>query len=407
MKKPIFKKFTLNFLKTWFPDPYKRDAQGRTALHDASRGGSRFFEHSLNNDTLALGLGLGVQLNLSDLIDCPDNQGRTPVHHVVIRNDYCSLYLLVESGKEVNLDKDDKDGRTALHIAAKQGQLAMVELLLEKNVWLEAGDNRGLTALHLAAMKGHTVAVRSILREAAQRKIRHLREIKEDFYSRTALHYAVLMMRLETVEGLVEVLDDERRVDTTGRQVVSGHVNIQDYQGRTALHLACAILNEIRMQPEGHGRSQHELIQTASAILGVLMDAGASVDVQDYQGSTALHHACVFLSQARNKTREQNDADHHLYHAAFVMISALVDSGANLDIPDNMGCTPLMYAAQGAHLGAVRCLVSKGADVDAVDGRNWTARDYAELDAPQGENRDEVLRILSPGQPRDAFFRLQ
>lgn len=66
-----------------------------------------------------------------------------------------------------------------------------------------------------------------------------------------------------------------------------------------------------------------------------------------------------------------------------------------------------MYAVQGAHLGAIKCLVGKDANVDAVDGRQWTAGDYAEHDAPQGQDRDEVLRILSPSRLMDPFLRLQ
>ena len=288
------------FIKTWLPNPHKRDAHGCTALHIASRRGSVWAKHSLNNDALFVCLGFSLNLNLTDLIDAQDDQGRTPVHYVTIQNDFYSLYLLAEKG--ANLDMADTDGRTALHIASKQGQLSMVDYLLEKRVWLEGRDKRGLTALHLAAMKGHTEAVRSMLRVAAQRGIRDLRNMQEDFYSRTSLHYAVLTVRLETVKALVEELGGGGCVSRTGKKDASGHLDILDYQGRTALHVACTILAQNQTQSQEQGQSHHEISRAASAIVGVLMDAGASLDVRDYQGRTALHLACGIMSRVQMQT---------------------------------------------------------------------------------------------------------
>ncbi|CCC14322.1 hypothetical protein SMACR_08911 [Sordaria macrospora] len=355
--------------------------------------------------TLPPDSGFSLNLNLTDLIDAQDDQGRTPVHYVTIQNDFYSLYLLAEKG--ANLDMADTDGRTALHIASKQGQLSMVDYLLEKRVWLEGWDKRGLTALHLAAMKGHTEAVRSMLRVAAQRGIRDLRNMQEDFYSRTSLHYAVLTVRLETVKALVEELGDGGCVSRTGKKDASGHLDILDHQGRTALHVACTILAQNQTQSQEQGQSHHEISRAASAIVGVLMDAGASLDIRDFQGRTALHLACAIMSRVQMQTREHGNTGHDINHLASLTVSTLVDAGAKLDIQDDMGCTPLMYAAQGAHLGAIRCLVDKDSNVDAVDGQQWTARDYAEHGAPQGQDRDEVLRILSPSRLMDPFLRLQ
>lgn len=48
----------------------------------------------------------------------------------------------------------DKVGRTPLHIAAKLGYVAIVELLWSKGCNLESVDVNGWTALHYAAFEG-------------------------------------------------------------------------------------------------------------------------------------------------------------------------------------------------------------------------------------------------------------
>ena len=54
----------------------------------------------------------------------------------------------------------DKDGNTALHLAANQGHLAVVQELAGRYTTPSAGKNtKGRTPLHLASMRGHSSVV--------------------------------------------------------------------------------------------------------------------------------------------------------------------------------------------------------------------------------------------------------
>ena len=64
-------------------------------------------------------------------------------------------YLLHEersNGREI--DMQDNEGQTALHVAVQTGQGAIVKLLLLSKADLEVRDKGGRTALHLAVLMG-------------------------------------------------------------------------------------------------------------------------------------------------------------------------------------------------------------------------------------------------------------
>ncbi|KAK7943308.1 uncharacterized protein PG986_012421 [Apiospora aurea] len=58
-------------------------------------------------------------------------------------------------------------GRTALHISAERGNIAMVTFLVENDVDLDTPDGQGRTALHLAVESGHFPVVAKLLEMGA------------------------------------------------------------------------------------------------------------------------------------------------------------------------------------------------------------------------------------------------
>ncbi len=89
------------------------------------------------------------------------------------KNDNISLHLAVREGdiamlnsllKNVEkIDKNDENGQTALHVAAEAGQTAAVKLLIEKGANINAKDKYNQTPLHLATTVGHTGTVKLLL----------------------------------------------------------------------------------------------------------------------------------------------------------------------------------------------------------------------------------------------------
>jgi len=74
--------------------------------------------------------------------------------------------LLVKKGGSINLR--DKEGRTALHLAAYAGQASAVAALLDHKADPEIKENTGgMTALHLAVAQKHGPVVQVLLEKGA------------------------------------------------------------------------------------------------------------------------------------------------------------------------------------------------------------------------------------------------
>eukprot|EP01051_Picozoa_sp_SAG22_P012073 SAG22_NODE_1224_length_5119_cov_2.362550_3_plen_129_part_00 len=64
------------------------------------------------------------------------------------------------------------DGATPLFIAAQNGHLAVVKLLLDRGATIDQADNAGATPLHAAADIGHEAIAKLLLARGADRTVR-------------------------------------------------------------------------------------------------------------------------------------------------------------------------------------------------------------------------------------------
>ncbi|KAF5402933.1 Ankyrin repeat domain-containing protein 6 [Paragonimus heterotremus] len=91
--------------------------------------------------------------------------------------------------------------------------------------------------------------------------------------------------------------------------------------------------------------------------LQMLLNAGAQLDVRDTFGNTPLHYAA-----------EDGDVG---------LLSLLLNNGASVDSQDITSKTPLMKAARSGKLWAVRRLIAFGANVNVKDRNDETALHFA------------------------------
>ncbi|XP_060579522.1 NF-kappa-B inhibitor alpha-like [Ruditapes philippinarum] len=181
---------------------YLRDKDGDTLLHIAI---------ILRDDKLAM-IFIGKAPS-NTWLSFTNVLFQTPLHLSVLTDQPEVTRRLIVAGAEV--DKRDKDGNTALHIACRQGQHKNVQNLLEPVRYHEIKHNsydipyqtipqdlsiknyEGLTCLHLAASNGHLDIVSMLLDKDIDVNL------KEGKTGRTILHNACLTGDLNIVKLLL------------------------------------------------------------------------------------------------------------------------------------------------------------------------------------------------------------
>ncbi|KAL5581099.1 hypothetical protein UlMin_013541 [Ulmus minor] len=139
-------------------------------------------------------------------------------HIAAKQGDLDVLKVLMEAHPELTMTVD-MSNTTALHTAATQGHTEIVSLLLEAGSSIATiARSNGKTALHSAARNGHLVVVKALLGKEP------VLATRIDKKGQTALHMAVKGQNLEVVEDLI-------KADPSS-------INMVDNKGNTALHIA-------------------------------------------------------------------------------------------------------------------------------------------------------------------------
>lgn len=116
--------------------------------------------------------------------------------------------------------------------------------------------------------------------------------------------------------------------------------------------------------------------------MSYLIGKGANVNIRDAQGVTPLQLAS---------------------NLGFIEgIELLVDSKARIDEPNDAGETPLISAVHRRNTAMARILLKAGADPDRKDNSGRSARDYATLDGGGGGMLAEIQASAKPRAARPA-----
>jgi ankyrin repeat protein len=296
-------------------------------------------------------------------VSIANHYGATPMSLAAVAGNTEIIRLLLKAG--ANPESPNAEGQTALMSVARTGNVEAAKLLVKAGANVNAREKwGGQTALMWAAAQHHPEMVRFLLRSRADVDARSVvrewgrkvtsepREKKMDRGGFTALLFAA---REGCVPCAKELLDGGADIDLT------------DPYDTTPLVIA--IMN---------GR-----FDTAK----FLIEAGADIHIWDFYGVTPLYAAVDMNTLgfgARGDTPSTDRA------TAIEIAKLLVERGANvnaqlkLPLPSrspaaggradkrvhNMGATPLLRAAVGADLEAMKLLIDHGAIVDLpmVDG---------------------------------------
>jgi len=126
---------------------------------------------------------------------------------------------------KADISEVDKDGKTALHVAARRGNADIATVLLESGADPNATiPSDGSVPLHLAAMKNHAIVACVLMKRMANPD-------SQDIVGATPLHHAVKNSADAVVSVLVRIRANPNIIDTQRRAplhyaALQGRVNI-------------------------------------------------------------------------------------------------------------------------------------------------------------------------------------
>jgi ankyrin repeat protein len=219
-----------------------------TPLHFASVNGyteivELLLQHKANVNSLCVGNFTPLTLMLSNF---------SQRSHLIKKRSEIAIKL-IQSCEDVTIPTDDMN--TALHFAARETNIEIVDLLLKKFANVNVQNKNKSTPLHFSIALGDKEIFLRLLSAGADPNI-------TDDKGRTALHLSVIEQRLEFIDKLL---------------TLSGVcANAKDENGNTSIHL-------LFTQPS------KKSITTQTKILNKLLKFNADPNCQNDDGDTPLH----------------------------------------------------------------------------------------------------------------------
>ncbi|XP_016396324.1 ankyrin-2b [Sinocyclocheilus rhinocerous] len=275
-------------------------------------------------------------------------------------------------GRGSSVDSATKKGNTALHIASLAGQGEVVKILVKRGADINAQSQNGFTPLYMASQENHLDVVRYLLENGGNQST-----ATEDGFTPLAIalqqgHNQVVSILLENdTKGKVRLpalhiaarkddtksaallLQNDHNADVQSKMMV----NRTTESGFTPLHIAAHYGN----------------VNVAT----LLLNRGAAVDFTARNGITPLH-----VASKRGNTN---------------MVHLLLDRGAQIDAKTRDGLTPLHCAARSGHDTAVELLLERGAPMLARTKNGLSPLHMA----AQGDHVECVKHLLQHKAPVD------
>jgi ankyrin repeat protein len=367
-------------------DPNAADASGETALMTATRSG--------NADALKALLQNGASVNAKDAV-----AQQTALMWAVRSNSAAGVQLLIEYGAEINgrtregkkpaarppgagggshgvgivrsgwpeqgFQGETPGGMTPLLYAARDGRIDIARMLLAAKADVQQADVNGITPLLMAITNNHLDLAKFLLEKAAavnaadwwgRAPLYATVEIRNRDYGRNNEHEIDRLAALEVIRML---LDRGANVNARTKEVPPirrfvtplGDLSWVDFTGQTAF-LRAALAGDI-------------------TVMRLLLEKGADPNITTLAGTTALMAAAGVNWMSGQTFSESKDA---LMQA----VQLCLDKGADVNAKNSMGVTAVIGAANRGSDDILEFLVKKGARLDIKDNEGRTPLVWAE-----------------------------
>ena len=319
-----------------------------------------------------------------------DSNGRTALHLAAGNGQEHVANLLMETLTKSYHEAKDNDDRMALHLAAQTGNVSSTHSLV--NVWkggIFKEDNKGHAPLKLPNKKGNSEVVRTLLESAAELDniANGLREAAEwrfeqacelwarrmggvdwpDEKMQTALHHAALGGHHEVVQFLIDCGADAEAVDDSSNSPL-----------RLAAFANNVIATKTLLRAQRRSESEKTRRSNKRRNEGLLRDLAACSNIP---GSMDDHVNTIrALLEFKVNSNAYDPASYYrktpLHYAAEMgkveVMKVLVDHHANTGAKARWGWTPIFDAVMANNKDAVHFLLQKRYGVLEEDEDGWT-----------------------------------
>lgn len=291
----------------------------------------------------------GAWLNIKDF-------NKNSILHICKHNEIFKRLLKYD----LNINDQNNNGFTPLHIITQKGNLEIVNLLIDKGALLDIKSNYGNTALHYAIQNKYEDVSKLLIDKGADVNIVN----NQNVYP---IHRAIDISSISIVKHLVENGADLDVKNHNGLNVLSmvcchSNIEILRYLFRqdqmdsqcnfkcTALHYAVS-------------RGNNEIIK-------FLIDHKANLNILDYRDKTPIYIAVIKGNIDIVEYLIKHGADLYfdkakpnlLLQAACIegyddIMELLIREGMDIYSLDNRGNTLLHIAASKGHINSLKCLL--------------------------------------------------
>ena len=341
---------------------------GWTALHWTALCPS--IKEEQRRSRVELLLARGAQINAKD------DSGMTPLHHAAwgtgLANGAEIVQTLIAHGAEVDilaatllgdgdrvrglLEKNPASveagfvngGPPALYYAALHGRDEVAKELIRWKANVNHRDNTGETALHGAAFYGHKEIAEILINNGASVNTKNNEGITPLMAATERGYYD--MIELLTAKGVEVNARDRHGATALNKATAAGC----EYPNQSMVVAALLVSNADPKLPDNKGTTPLHLVaaNACEEQLRLLLDKHVEINAQDADGWTPLHCALGgakstierFLKASSEKSQHRRTLHEVEFRCRPKIVRVLLEAGADPNIKDKSGMTPLAWA---------------------------------------------------------------
>ncbi|MBW5397594.1 ankyrin repeat domain-containing protein, partial [Brachyspira pilosicoli] len=373
----------LNLLIKYGADVNTKNDKG-TSLLDVSYRISQSFDKNKEMFKILVENGFDLESKIND-----DSSDYTPLMIAVYKEDYDMVKYLLDKG--ANPNASNNENKTALMIAIANNNFDISKLLIQQGANINTQDEYGYTALMRAAMIGSYEMVKFLLENGADANTK-------DNYGNTVLYHNIRYCHYEE-----EGLEDAKKIFNLLIKY-GADVNTKDNYGGSLLNTAYSfsglppnremfkvlVENGFDLESRIKGGEDYPpdydytplmiaALRNDYDMVKFLVEKGANINAKTHSEYSSLETPLLLsLDYEHIESRYDENSSVAEY---------LINNGADINVTNEDGETPLMYASKLHNIKVIELLIQKGADINAFNNYGNTALIY-------GVNNLETVKLL-------------